>query len=133
MLAPQMSRRTFIENVVNLVVENCLICDIPSILTPKKVNRMSEETLRDLASESHEVLLKREVLQEQTRTLREGLRICQQHRRREMTGTRIHAPSYRTLTPNSVFVIHQRGHSKAAEAEYLKSVKVLPLALEYTY
>ncbi|KAG6356877.1 hypothetical protein INS49_014752 [Diaporthe citri] len=30
----EMSRSTFIENVINLAVENCLICDIPSIMTP---------------------------------------------------------------------------------------------------
>ncbi|KAL1870870.1 hypothetical protein Daus18300_004959 [Diaporthe australafricana] len=92
----EMSRRTFIENVINLAVENCLICDIPNILTPKKVNHMTEETLRDLVSESEEVLLKREVLQEQAKTLREGLRICQQHRRRDIAAPSTFA---RTDTP----------------------------------
>lgn len=97
MSAFKMSRRTFIENLINLAVENCLICDIPSILTPKKVNRMSEETVRDLASESYEILLKREVLQEQTRTLREGLQICQKHRRRGVSGTCIRSLSDHVL------------------------------------
>lgn len=87
--ASQMSRSTFIENVINLAVENCLICDIPSILTPVGVSRMTEETLRSLASESDEILSKREVLQEQTRLLREGLRICQQHRRRVLAGNKL--------------------------------------------
>lgn len=88
-----MSLHTFIDNVINLAVENCLICDISSILTPKGVSQMTEETLRDLASESDEVLSKREVLQEQVRLLRDGLQICQQHRRRELTGTHIvHSP-----------------------------------------
>lgn len=84
--ASQMSRSTFIENIINLAVENCLICDISSIMTPLGVSEMTEETLRALASESDEILSKREVLGEQTRLLREGLQICQQHRRRVLAG-----------------------------------------------
>lgn len=87
--ASQISRHTFIENVINLAVENCLIDDIPSILTPTAVSQMNEETLRDLASESDEILSKREFLQEQARLLREGLQVCQHHRRRELKGTYI--------------------------------------------
>lgn len=85
-----MSRRTFIENIINLAVENCLMVDIPSILTPKKVIQMTEETLHDLAAEADETLSRREFLQEQIRTLRNGLQICHQHRRREMIGESIH-------------------------------------------
>lgn len=81
-----MSHRTFTQNVINLVVENCLIIDIPRILTPETVIGMTEETLKDLASESGDILSKREFLQEQARKLREGLQICQHHRRRELTG-----------------------------------------------
>jgi hypothetical protein len=82
-----MSHRTFTENVINLAVENCLMNDIPKILTPEKVIQMSVETLKDLASESSDILSKREFLQEQARKLREGLKICQQHRRRDVAGT----------------------------------------------
>jgi hypothetical protein len=84
-----MSHRTFTENVINLAVDNCLMRDIPRILTPEKVIQMTEETLKDLASESSDILSKREFLQQQARKLREGLQVCQQHRRREVPGTYI--------------------------------------------
>lgn len=92
-----MSRRTFIENVINLAVENCLMCDIPSILTPKKVNRMTEEMLNDLAAEADEVLVRRESLQDQIKALRHGLQVCHRHRRREMIGTCTRSLFHRAL------------------------------------
>lgn len=81
-----MSLRTFTENVINLAVENCLICDIPTILTPAKVDQMSENRLRELAAESNEVLSERKTLQAQVDILRDGLQKCERHRPREMTG-----------------------------------------------
>lgn len=92
-----MSRHTFIENVINLAVENCLIDDIPRILTPTVVSQMTEETLRDLASESDDILSKRTFLQEQVRLLREGLKICQQHRHRGLAGN-LHQFSFLLLS-----------------------------------
>ncbi|KAJ0114747.1 hypothetical protein J7T55_004488 [Diaporthe amygdali] len=41
----EMSRRTFIENVLNLAVENCLIDHIPSILTPIQPHRSDKGSL----------------------------------------------------------------------------------------
>lgn len=87
--ALQISHRTFTQNVINLAVENCLMSDIPRILTSDTVIRMTEETLKDLASESSDILSKREFLQEQARKLRDGLEICQHHKRRELKGTYI--------------------------------------------
>ena len=82
-----MSLRTFAENVVNLAVENCLISDLPTILTPSKVVRMDEERLIDLASESDDVQEDRQVLQHEAKILREGLKKCQKSRLHERTGT----------------------------------------------
>ncbi|KXX73917.1 Interferon-induced GTP-binding protein Mx3 [Madurella mycetomatis] len=81
-----MSLRTFIDNVINLAVESCLVCDIPDILTPRKVDRMSANQLTELAAESDEVQSQRLALQNEVRTLREGLRMCQRHRPREPTA-----------------------------------------------
>lgn len=119
--ASQMSRSTFIENIINLAVENCLVCDISSIMTPLGVSQMTEETLRALASESDEILSKREVLGEQTRLLREGLQICQQHRRRVLAGKSIvlsqpYPCSFLTLTTRSAFNVHRFLYSGATEA-----------------
>ena len=81
-----MSLRTFAENVVNLAVENCLISDLPTILTPSAVARMDQERLIELASESEDVQAERLELQHQADILREGLKKCQRSRLHERTG-----------------------------------------------
>ena len=81
-----MSLRIFVDNVINLAVESCLVCDLPDILTPRKVDRMSASKLTELAAESDEVQSQRLALQNEVRILREGLRRCQRHRPRELTG-----------------------------------------------
>lgn len=81
-----MSLRTFTDNVIDLAVKSCLVRSIPTILTPKKVDRISDEELTALAAESEEVQSNRQVLQDQTRILREALERCQQHRPRKLTG-----------------------------------------------
>lgn len=81
-----MSLRTFTENVVNLAVENCLISDLPTILTPSMVIRMDQERLFELASESEEVQAARRELQREANILREGLEKCQRSRLHERTG-----------------------------------------------
>lgn len=80
-----MSLRTFTDNVINLAVESCLVCDIDSILTPRKVDCMSEDRLNELASESEEMQAERKALQKEVDILRRGLQKCQRHRPREMT------------------------------------------------
>ena len=73
--------------MVNLAVESCLISDLPTILTPSMVIRMSEERLKELASESEDVQINRQVLQDEVKVLRAGLKECQRSRRHERTGT----------------------------------------------
>jgi len=81
-----MSLRTFIDNIINLAAESCLVRDIPTILTPMKVDAMSANTLEELASESEEVQIQRRRLEDEVKILREGLRKCQRHERRELPG-----------------------------------------------
>jgi hypothetical protein len=81
----QMSRRTFTDNVINLAIESCLVCDIPDILTPTKVDRMSEERLAELAAESTEMTSRRKNLDEEIGILREGLAQCRRYRPRTVT------------------------------------------------
>ncbi|KAK3946031.1 P-loop containing nucleoside triphosphate hydrolase protein [Diplogelasinospora grovesii] len=83
----QISLRTFAENVVNLAVENCLISDLPTILTPSMVIRMDEERLKELASESEDVQIERHALQYEVKILREGLKKCQKSRLHKRTGS----------------------------------------------
>ncbi|AEO70592.1 uncharacterized protein THITE_2156327 [Thermothielavioides terrestris NRRL 8126] len=82
----EMSLRTFVDNIINLAVEGCLVCDLPNILTPRKVDKMSADQLTELAAESDEVQSQRMVLRREVRILREGLRRCQRNRPRELTG-----------------------------------------------
>ncbi|KAF7556976.1 hypothetical protein G7Z17_g1042 [Cylindrodendrum hubeiense] len=68
-----MSRRTFTDNVVNLAIESCLVCHIPDILTPTKVDRMSDVRLQELAAESAGTISRRQTLKEEIDVLRDGL------------------------------------------------------------
>ncbi|EFQ25703.1 dynamin family protein [Colletotrichum graminicola] len=82
-----MALRTFTENLINLVVESCLIRELPSIFTPKDVNLMSDERLAELAAESEEVSQRREQLQHHVALLRKGLEQCRRYKPRVAVGT----------------------------------------------
>lgn len=82
-----MSLRTFVDNVINLAVESCLVRDIPTILTPRKVGAMGADRIKELASESEEVQKQRLYLQNEVEILAEELRKCQRQKPREVTGT----------------------------------------------
>ncbi|ETS81767.1 hypothetical protein PFICI_06769 [Pestalotiopsis fici W106-1] len=81
----EMSLRTFADNVVNLAAENCLISEIPDILTSMMVVQMSEERLQEIASESEDIQMERSQLQHEVEILREGLKKCQRSRVHEKT------------------------------------------------
>lgn len=74
------------DNVVNLAAESCLISHVPNILTARKIDAMTVDDLKELASESDETRMNRSRLQDEVRILREGLRKCQKHKPRESTG-----------------------------------------------
>ena len=82
----QMSLGTFTENVINLAVESCLVRHIPSILTTRKVDRMTFEELKELASESGDIQDRRADLEAEVKILEEGLRKCQRHKPRPLAG-----------------------------------------------
>ncbi|KAL8365605.1 hypothetical protein RB595_004429 [Gaeumannomyces hyphopodioides] len=81
----EMSLRTFTDTVINLAVENCLVYEIPNILTPGKVDCMDEKTLRDLAQESDEIREERGRLRRETELLRQALQKCRVYRPREIS------------------------------------------------
>lgn len=82
----QMSRHTFGDNVVNLVVEGCLIQDLPGILTIASVYCMTTEQLMELTSDSSDVHSRRTQLRGEIDMLWEGLEQCRKHRPRGITG-----------------------------------------------
>ena len=73
------------DTVVNLAVENCLVSEVPNILTARKVDAMTVDELTELASESEETQMNRTRLLDEVRILREGHRKCQKHKPREST------------------------------------------------
>jgi hypothetical protein len=75
-----MSLRTFTENIINLVVERCLITQVSKILTPALVGEMDDDKLRSLAAESEDIRWERKRLETQTTMLRDGLKLCRQYK-----------------------------------------------------
>lgn len=69
-----------------LAVENCLIKDLPMILTTSMVSQMEEEELQRLAAESAEVQTERAELQNEYEALRKGLDLCKRYRARSSLG-----------------------------------------------
>ncbi len=98
-----MSRRTFTENIINLAAENCLVCDLPDILTAGMVFKMSEDRLREIASESDEVMAERGRLQDEVTILEKGLHKCRLNKPRTMTGSLAAAFLWRPARSNVVF------------------------------
>lgn len=88
-----MSRRTFTDNVVHLVIENCLISKLPDIFNPRVVTQMSDEILKRLAEESDEVKTERSQLADEIEKLKTGLQSCQRSRPRDFSGTLLEEPS----------------------------------------
>jgi hypothetical protein len=83
----QMSLRTFTDNVIHLVIENCLVSNLPNIFSTKVVTQMSDEILQRLAEESDEVKIERSQLIDEIEKLRLGLQNCQRSRPRDFSGT----------------------------------------------
>lgn len=81
-----MSLRVFTDNIMTLALENCLISDIPNILSPEKVYGMTDDKVTALAAESKQIRREREELQSQLEKLRMGFTACREYRPRESSG-----------------------------------------------
>lgn len=68
-----MARSHFIDNIACLAIEQNLISRLPKILSAESVLEMDDETVRLLASESEQVIRKRDMLQQKLNVLRSGL------------------------------------------------------------
>jgi hypothetical protein len=87
--------RTFIDNVANLVIEQCLIDDITGLLTPRKVLEMSDETLEKLGSESENIQTYRKNLISREEKLEEALKICKVNNSSGGTSGKLLSPDLR--------------------------------------
>lgn len=83
-----MSLKIFTDNIIILAIENCLICELPSILEPNMVNSMNDDQIKELVAERTEVTEERARLQKELTALQEGLKACRRHRVLEPTGGR---------------------------------------------
>ncbi|KAI1821964.1 P-loop containing nucleoside triphosphate hydrolase protein [Xylaria intraflava] len=81
----ELSLRTFTDNVIILAVENCLIKDLPMILTTSRVSQMEDDELERLAAESADIRAEREVLQRESEGLKKGLDCCRTYGPRNST------------------------------------------------
>ena len=76
------ARETFIDNVIALAVESCLLGDLAKILTSDDVEDMTPEDIDRLVGESEETRKKRSLETEKSRLLSAALDICRRHEKR---------------------------------------------------
>ncbi|ETS83072.1 hypothetical protein PFICI_04948 [Pestalotiopsis fici W106-1] len=69
----QTSLHTFTDNMIVLVIENCLIEDLPNIFTLQFVGQMDDQELEKFAAESNEIIKQRSVLRDECEALERGL------------------------------------------------------------
>jgi hypothetical protein len=72
--------RTFIDNIIVLALEGCLLHELPKVFTTIGVQDMKSESpslLRSLASEHKEIRRRREILQETIDDLNRALKKCE--------------------------------------------------------
>ncbi|KAM0446053.1 hypothetical protein ACHAO4_009498 [Trichoderma viride] len=79
------SLKTFTDNVLHLVIENCLVSNLPDIFSTKIVTQMSDDMLRQVAEESPKMRIERRQLEDETEKLRVGLQECQRSRPRNFS------------------------------------------------
>ncbi|KAI0152050.1 P-loop containing nucleoside triphosphate hydrolase protein [Hypoxylon sp. NC0597] len=82
----EMSLRTFADNVVTLAIENCLVKDLPLIMTTARFSQMGDSEIEQLASEAPEIQEKRMKLQVQCGAFAKGLQVCNKYRLRKFTS-----------------------------------------------
>ncbi|KAH7162404.1 P-loop containing nucleoside triphosphate hydrolase protein [Dactylonectria estremocensis] len=80
------SLQTFTENVIILGVENCLVSQVPEILSLDRVLELSDERLALLAKEPVQTTQRRTALQLERSELRTAFRACQRHQNRGLPG-----------------------------------------------
>ncbi|KAM7205868.1 hypothetical protein V8F33_000698 [Rhypophila sp. PSN 637] len=83
----QKSRAVFADNVVILAVENCLLCHLPAIFSPEIVSKMSDERVKEIASESVFDQEERKELQSRLAKLVKVLETCRAYGPQERIGT----------------------------------------------
>ncbi|KAH8126248.1 hypothetical protein FP744_10003490 [Trichoderma asperellum] len=102
------SLKTFTDNVIHLVIENCLVSDLPDIFSTKIVTQMSDDILRSVAEESGKVKEERIELEGDIEKLTLGLQECRRSRPRDFsepaeTFPELTSPTRAPRTPQNSF------------------------------
>jgi hypothetical protein len=69
----------FIDNVINLAFEQCLVDDLAELFTPHTIDEMDTETIKKLASETPEREKERNLLQKRHDELERLLNLCKEN------------------------------------------------------
>lgn len=88
-----MSLRSFTENLINLVIESCLVRKLGEIFTPALVGDLDDAGVAKLATEMGEVRERRGHLAEEVDMLKAALKTCRHHRPRPRYHTSQTAPA----------------------------------------
>lgn len=78
------ARATFVDNVVSLAIELCLLDGFSDILSPLAVAGMTDEEIAQLTSDFPDDAIQRQRAQYALRSLPAGLELCKDHDRRTM-------------------------------------------------
>ena len=73
------ARDTFIDNVVTLAIENCLLAGLASIFSSGMILDMDDSKLASLAGESEKTLSDRKYAEQKSRLLKQSLETCRVH------------------------------------------------------
>lgn len=84
--------------MVNLAIESCLVQDIPDILSPADIGKMSAKALENLAAEDEITLARRKLLESEVTMLKEGLKECRRYKPRALTGKMSPRPNTQVVT-----------------------------------
>ena len=126
-----MSLKTFTDNIIILAIENCLICELPSILEPNMVNTLTDDEIKELVSERPEVTEEREHLRKGLAALTKGLSACRRHRPLEVRGKSIFAPESRPRSELTVVLSRELLPPNTA-TRTIQNVRHLPESTVHT-
>lgn len=78
-LTLQISMHTFMDNTALLIVEDCLIKELPNMFNAEQVACMDEAMLANLAAESSDLRIERAEEQRRLEILESGLSTCEMY------------------------------------------------------
>ncbi|KAI0970479.1 P-loop containing nucleoside triphosphate hydrolase protein [Xylaria arbuscula] len=113
----ELSLRNFTENVIILAIENCLIKDLPTILTTSAVSQMENDMLERLAAESADIQIERTELAAECEALQKGLDLCKTYRGRNLTvfpAVPIHSRDNSPMTSRDAQVVASPSSSSSS-------------------